>query len=170
MNFTTMDSPLGQILVAGDAQGLRLINFQEGSSPILISAEWRDEENSFHDATAQIGAYFEGRLTEFDLSLSPLGTTFYQEVWRELEHIPYGQTISYGELAGRVGRPKAARAVGAANGRNPLPIVIPCHRVIGSDGSLTGYGGGLRFKRELLELEHRHNPLGIGEQLRLELG
>ena len=108
-------------------------------------------------------------LTEFYLTLSPEGTPFYREVWRELERIPYGRTISYGRLARRLGKPGAARAVGTANGRNPLPIVIPCHRVIGSDGSLTGYGGGLRFKRALLELERKHSQPGLGERLRLEL-
>ncbi|MCH7662833.1 MAG: methylated-DNA--[protein]-cysteine S-methyltransferase [Chloroflexi bacterium] len=169
MNFTTMGSPLGPILLASDTDGLRLINFQTGSRTVAISPDWQENAEVFSDTVAQLGAYFMGDLTEFELTLSPQGSPFYREVWRELERIPYGRTLSYGELAERVGRPKAARAVGAANGRNPLPIVIPCHRVIGRDGSLTGYGGGLRFKKALLELERKHSPAGLGEQLRLEL-
>lgn len=169
MNFTTMDSPLGAILLAGGTDGLQLINFQAGSSPVTISLDWHKNAGMFSEAVAQLGAYFEGALTEFYLTLSPEGTPFYREVWRELERIPYGRTISYGELARRLGKPGAARAVGTANGRNPLPIVIPCHRVIGRDGSLTGYGGGLHIKRALLELERKHSPAGLGEQLRLEL-
>ena len=169
MNFTTMGSPLGPILLASDTDGLRLINFQTGSRTVAISPDGQENAEVFSDTVAQLGAYFMGDLTEFELTLSPQGSPFYREVWRELERIPYGRTLSYGGLAERVGRPKAARAVGAANGRNPLPIVIPCHRVIGRDGSLTGYGGGLRFKKALLELERKHSPAGLGEQLRLEL-
>jgi methylated-DNA-[protein]-cysteine S-methyltransferase len=109
-----------------------------------------------HEAAGQLRAYFDGKLREFDLPLSPAyGTDFQRHVWRELEGIPYGETISYAELARRIGRPGASRAVGAANGRNPLPIVVPCHRVIGADGTLTGYGGGLPIKRWLLEHEER---------------
>ena len=169
MRYRIVNSPLGRILLAEDGAGLNLINFQGGDSPVDVQPDWQNDEVGFRDAAAQFRAYFEGKLTDFELTLAPHGTPFYREVWRELERIPYGETISYGELAGRVGRQKAARAVGAANGRNPLPIVIPCHRVIGSDGSLTGYGGGLRFKRALLELESKHKSAAAGEQLRLEL-
>jgi methylated-DNA-[protein]-cysteine S-methyltransferase len=164
-----IDSPLGQILLAGDVNGLKAINFQEGDSPVDVLPDWQHTEYGFGEAVEQLGAYFEGRLTEFDLTLSPEGTPFYREVWAELERITYGETITYGELAARVGKPKAARAVGAANGRNPLPIVIPCHRVIGSDGSLTGYGGGLRFKQSLLELERKYRTVHKGDQLELTL-
>src|SRR5690606_32489233 len=114
----------------------------------------------------QLGAYFAGELQAFDLPLAPEGTPFQRTVWQALQSIPYGQTISYGELAQEIGRPTASRAVGAANGRNPLPIVIPCHRVIGGNGSLTGYGGGLRFKKALLSLE-RNGRIEVEEQLAL---
>jgi methylated-DNA-[protein]-cysteine S-methyltransferase len=108
------------------------------------------------EAALQLEAYFAGSRKDFDLPLAPEGSPFQQRTWRELREIPYGETISYAELARRTGNPKAVRAVGAANSRNPLPIFFPCHRVVGSDGSLTGYGGGLPIKRQLLELEHRH--------------
>ncbi len=104
-------------------------------------------------ATRQLREYFAGERREFELPLDPRGSEFQKRVWSALRNIPYGTTISYGELAHRVGQPTAARAVGAANGRNPIPIVIPCHRVIGKDGSLTGFGGGLPLKERLLELE-----------------
>lgn len=167
MEYRLMDSPLGQIMLAGDANGLKAINFQKGDSPLQIQPDWQHSAEGFGEAAEQLGAYFKGSLTEFDLVLSPDGTPFYREVWWELERIPYGETITYGELAARIGRPKAARAVGAANGRNPLPIVIQCHRVIGADGSLTGYGGGIRFKVALLDLERKHRPVNEGDQLEL---
>ena len=167
MNYTLMDSPLGPILLAGDDEGLKLINIQEGAAPVALQPEWQQDEGEFSDAIKQFGAYFAGELKAFDLKLKPEGTPFYRQVWQELTQIAYGETISYGELAARVGKPKAARAVGAANGRNPLPIVIPCHRVIGADGSLTGYGGGLRFKVALLELEKKHRVVRAGEQIGL---
>ncbi|HEY3261334.1 MAG TPA: methylated-DNA--[protein]-cysteine S-methyltransferase [Pseudonocardiaceae bacterium] len=107
------------------------------------------------EAASQLGRYFAGRLTEFDLPLAPEGTPFQRSVWQALRAIPYGETVTYGELAERLGRPGAARAVGAANGRNPISIVVPCHRVIGSSGHLTGYGGGIEQKRQLLALERR---------------
>jgi methylated-DNA-[protein]-cysteine S-methyltransferase len=112
-----------------------------------------DDAVPFVEAKRQLAAYFRGDLEEFDLPLAPAGTEFQRRVWQELARIPYGATISYGELARRVGNPKAARAVGLANGRNPVPIVVPCHRVIGSDGRLSGYGGGLGRKEALLALE-----------------
>jgi methylated-DNA-[protein]-cysteine S-methyltransferase len=105
------------------------------------------------ETVRQLKAYFSRKLTRFNLPLSPDGTPFQLTVWRELERIPYGELISYGELARRIGKPKASRAVGAANGANPIPIVVPCHRVIGSNGTLTGYGGGLPIKEKLLALE-----------------
>ena len=107
----------------------------------------------FHAAADQLDAYFEGERTTFDLPLAPVGSEFQQRVWAALQEIPYGQTESYGELAERIGSPGAARAVGLANGKNPIGILIPCHRVVGADGSLTGYGGGLDRKRQLLDLE-----------------
>ena len=167
MKYTQMQSALGPILLAGDDYSLKLINFQEGNAPVEISSDWIEDESMYFDAVEQLQGYFAGELFEFDLKLSPEGTPFYLQVWDELIKIPYGETISYGELAQRVGKPNAARAVGTANGRNPLPIVIPCHRVIGADGSLTGYGGGINLKVALLELEKKHRPTREGEQLGL---
>ncbi len=154
--YTLVDSPLGPILVAGDGQGLRRINFQAGNAPVVIPADWERDDAALHDAAGQLRAYFAGRLHAFELTLNPQGTPFQQQVWRELRAIPYGETRTYGHLAERLGRPTASRAVGAANGRNPLPIVVPCHRVIGSTGKLTGFHGGLHLKDFLLGLERRH--------------
>jgi len=157
LSYTLVDSPVGELLLAGDDTGLRLINFQTGRHRVSPRSLWKADRHPFGEAVRQLRAYFESDLRTFDLVLSPEGTSFQLAVWRALRGIPYGETISYGELAKRVGSPRASRAVGAANGRNPLPIVIPCHRVIGGDGSLTGYGGGLRIKRALLDLERRHS-------------
>jgi methylated-DNA-[protein]-cysteine S-methyltransferase len=156
LSFVLVDSPVGELLLAGDDTGLRLINFQTGGHQVRPPSPWKADGRPFGEVVRQLRAYFEGNLRTFDLALAPDGTPFQLAVWRALQEIPYGETISYGELARRVGNPRASRAVGAANGRNPLPIVIPCHRVIGGDGSLTGYGGGLRIKRALLDLERRH--------------
>ncbi len=154
--YACTDSPIGTLLIAGDAAGLRLINFQSGAHRVRPEKAWRLDERMFADAIGQLQAYFAGELRRFHLRLAPEGTRFQQEVWRQLLTIPYGETISYGELARRVGNPRASRAVGAANGRNPLPIVIPCHRVIGASGALTGFGGGLPIKAALLALERDH--------------
>lgn len=154
--YASTDSPIGTLLIAGDAAGLRLISFQSGAHRVTPEKSWRLDERMFADVIGQLQAYFAGELRRFDLRLAPEGTRFQQEVWRQLLTIPYGDTISYGELARRVGNPRASRAVGAANGRNPLPIVIPCHRVIGASGALTGFGGGLPIKAALLALERDH--------------
>jgi len=151
--YTIIPSPLGDILLARNENGLSHISFQEGTSAIEVTAVWQQDNAAFPEATAQLKAYFTGELREFDLPLAPEGTPFQQTVWGALQTIPYGKTSTYGELAAAIGRPTASRAVGAANGRNPLPIVIPCHRVIGANGKLTGFRGGLRFKEALLELE-----------------
>ena len=153
MNYTYIDSPLGRLLIAGDASGLRKICFETEDQPSQIPSEWTENPDALADVTRQLEAYFANRLESFDLELAPEGTPFQRRVWKELERIPYGTTISYAELADRIGKPTAVRAVGTANGANPLPIVIPCHRVIGADGSLTGYGGGLEIKEALLALE-----------------
>ncbi|MCP5109207.1 MAG: methylated-DNA--[protein]-cysteine S-methyltransferase, partial [bacterium] len=161
MRFRKYESPLGVLVLAGDEGGLRRILFPSEEKPAGPAVDWRDGgPASISETAEQLDAYFAGELREFDLRLAPEGTPFQLEVWRELERIPYGETISYGELAARLDKPKASRAVGAANGRNPLPIVIPCHRVIGGDGKLTGYGGGVDIKRKLLDLEQ-----GLGEML-----
>jgi methylated-DNA-[protein]-cysteine S-methyltransferase len=132
---------------------LQSISFQNRFPPAEPAKRALSKEAPFREVIAQLEAYFAGELRRFDLPLAPEGTPFQREVWSALTAIPYGETVSYGELARRLGRPAASRAVGAANGQNPIPIVIPCHRVIGADGSLTGFGGGLAIKRRLLDLE-----------------
>jgi methylated-DNA-[protein]-cysteine S-methyltransferase len=154
VRYTFMDSPIGSLLLAGDGHRLSRIGFPSGKGAIKPKPEWELDDAAFHDAKAQLQAYFNGTRQEFDLPLDLEGTKFQREVWQELMRIPFGVTISYGELARRIGRLSASRAVGAANGANPLPIVVPCHRVIGANGSLTGFGGGLDTKKWLLALEH----------------
>jgi methylated-DNA-[protein]-cysteine S-methyltransferase len=157
-------------LVADD-NGLREIWFERGRHQKAPLSGWRRAAEPLALARQQLEEYFAGARQQFDLSLHPRGTPFQQEVWWELARIPYGTTISYGELARRIGQPLAMRAVGAANGRNPLPIVLPCHRVIGSNGSLIGFGGGLSTKRYLLSMEHRvalGDLFGAALQTRLE--
>ena len=153
MRYCETSTPVGRLLLTGDENGLRVISFQSGLHPAEVGEGWQRTEEPFREAIAQLDAYFAGRLHRFDLALAPEGTPFQREVWSALTDIPYGETVSYSELARRIGRPAASRAVGAANGKNPLPIVVPCHRVIGANGSLTGFGGGLAIKRRLLELE-----------------
>jgi len=156
MYYCYLDTPIGQLLLAGDGESLRLIAFPDG--PMRKSPEpgWNLAEAPFSEARRQLDEYFRGERQSFDLPLRPDGTVFQLSVLEALREIPYGATASYGEVAKKIGRPGAARAVGAANGRNPLPIVIPCHRVIGSDGGLTGFGGGLATKKALLVLEQSH--------------
>ncbi|QOW20150.1 methylated-DNA--[protein]-cysteine S-methyltransferase [Lysobacter ciconiae] len=152
--FTTIDSPVGPLLLAADADGLRLIEFSQPRHPVKRSAEWLEGTLPVLDATrTQLDEYFAGRRTGFDLPLSPQGTLFQRDIWAALAQIPYGQTVSYGAVATRVGHAGAMRAIGAAVGRNPVPIVVPCHRVMGADGSMTGFSGGLPVKRQLLVLE-----------------
>ena len=154
IHYTHIDSPVGPLLLAADDEGLRLVEFESPKHPAKVGADWHEGSNAVIDATrAQLAEYFTGARRGFDLPLSPQGTEFQRSVWWKLADIPYGETISYAQLASRVGKPSATRAVGAANGRNPLPIVLPCHRVIGADGSLTGFGGGLPTKQFLLALE-----------------
>jgi methylated-DNA-[protein]-cysteine S-methyltransferase len=170
--YTIIDSPVGEILLAGNTAGLSHIDLQAGPDSIGPAAGWIEDETIFTSAIDQLRAYFAGTLRRFELPLAAEGTPFQKEVWRALLDIPYGETISYGELAERLGKPGAARAVGLANGRNPLPIVVPCHRVIGSDGSLTGYGGGIDIKRALLEHEQLNSATAerpVQGELRLEL-
>lgn len=154
IRYQYMDSPVEPLLLAADDNGLHLIEFHSPRHPMARLEKWERGKNAVLDATrAQLEEYFAGTRTQFELPLAPQGTPFQTEVWCTLATIPYGETISYAQLAQRVGKPTAMRAVGAANGRNPLPIVLPCHRVIGADGSLTGFGGGLPTKQFLLELE-----------------
>ena len=159
LRYAYMESPVGALLLAGDDAGLHVISFPRGHKAREPEPGWQETDIAdFAETTRQLAAYFDGKTTTFDLPLKPEGTPFQMAVWEALQEIPYGETISYGELARRIGRPKASRAVGAANGANPLPIIIPCHRVIGSDKSLTGFGGVLDVKAYLLEHEWAVRP------------
>ena len=153
--YTRYESPIGPLLLAGSRAGLNYVSFLCGRHAVAVDPDWREDGSVFDAAIEQLREYFAGERKTFSLTLSPAGTEFQRAVWSELRNIPYGETISYKELAERIGKPKAVRAVGAANGANPIPIIIPCHRVIGNDGSLTGFGGGLPLKKRLLELEGR---------------
>ena len=148
----TCATPVGELTLVGSARGLRHVLWAERAPPQAAAAASCDVLTK---AARQLDAYFAGDLRRFDLPLDLVGTGFQVAAWRALADIPYGRTISYGEQARRLGRPRAVRAVGAANGRNPLPIVLPCHRIVGADGSLVGFGGGLPRKRLLLEHEAR---------------
>jgi methylated-DNA-[protein]-cysteine S-methyltransferase len=151
--FTEIDSPAGPLRLAADAEGLRHLEFLSSSRARPRPADWVDDPAPLAEAVGQLRDYFAGNRRAFELALLPEGTEFQRRVWSQLCAIPYGETISYAELAARVGNPKASRAVGLANGQNPIAIVIPCHRVIGASGRLVGYGGGLPLKEKLLALE-----------------
>jgi methylated-DNA-[protein]-cysteine S-methyltransferase len=140
MHSCSVSTPVGRLVLVGDEEGLRRISFPRSTPAFEPAEDWQTTEEPFRETIRQLTAYFAGELDQFDLVLAPVGTPFQQEVWSQL----------------RLGRSKASRAVGAANGRNPIPIVIPCHRVVGADGSLTGFGGGLEIKRQLLALEARY--------------
>jgi methylated-DNA-[protein]-cysteine S-methyltransferase len=148
-----IDSPVGPLLLKAEDGALTLIEFRRGRIGKREDPPGAARKEPLREAIRQLKAYFRGDLEEFDLKLDAAGTEFQRRTWKALQRIPYGRTISYAELARRVGSPKAVRAVGTANGWNPLPVVVPCHRVIGSNGKLTGYGGGLDIKQQLLELE-----------------
>jgi len=157
--YTTMPSPIGRLMLVGDRGALAAIFFEDDERMQRRPAHgWTEDERPFRDARGQLGEYFAGTRTAFDLPLALRGTSFQIRVWHALLRVPFGATASYGEIAAAIGRPGAARAVGGANHRNPIPIIVPCHRVIGSDGSLTGYGGGEARKRRLLDLERAHAP------------
>ncbi len=154
--YTYVETPVGALMLAGcPDHGLRHIAFQSGKGAMAPEPEWKESKAPFREASRQLAEYFRGRRTRFDLRLNPEGTPFQRAVWNALADIPFGETRSYGDVARAVGRPRAVRAVGLANGRNPLPIVVPCHRVIGRTGKLVGYGGGLRVKQALLDLERQ---------------
>lgn len=159
MHYTTIASPVGQLFLAGDASALRVLWFVDGRHEVAPDPAWTESASAFADVIAQLESYFAGRLRAFEVNVEPAGTPFQRRVWRALQDIPYGETTSYGELARRLGDPKAVRAVGLANGANPISIIVPCHRVIGANGSLTGYGGGLPVKRALLALEQGQQQL-----------
>jgi methylated-DNA-[protein]-cysteine S-methyltransferase len=149
-----MESPVGPLLLAASDAGLHHIIFANGKRT-EPDPDWREDSKPLQETMRQLRAYFTGELENFELPLAPEGTVFQRHVWFKLCDIPFGETISYGELAKRLGNPNASRAVGLANGQNPIPIIIPCHRVIGSNGKLTGYGGGLPIKEKLLALEQK---------------
>lgn len=168
--YLTMPSPVGELLLTATDEGLTRVWFEEHRHGGPRSAEWRSAEEVggaadriLRDAREQLDAYFAGERTTFDLPLAAAGTPFQERVWEALRSIPFGHTTSYGEIAIRMGEPKAVRAVGAANGRNPIPIIVPCHRVIGANGDLTGFGGGIERKRWLLEHEGALPPTLLAE-------
>jgi methylated-DNA-[protein]-cysteine S-methyltransferase len=153
MLYTTFESPIGELLAVGDGRALHGLYMQEGRTRRAPESGWEPASQPFEELRAQLADYFACRRTAFDLHLEMSGSPFQRRVWRALLDIPYGETISYGELARRIGVPSASRAVGLANGHNPISVIVPCHRVIGADGSHTGYGGGLERKQLLLDLE-----------------
>lgn len=158
--YTTIDSPVGDLtIVAADGVLCGLYMDQQRHRPTDDRFGERDD-GLLPEALRQLRDYFDGRRREFDLDLAPVGTEFQRQVWTALAEVPYGRTVSYGWLAGRIGRPSASRAVGAAVGRNPIGIVVPCHRVMGSTGGLTGYAGGVERKRYLLGLESEARRTG----------
>jgi methylated-DNA-[protein]-cysteine S-methyltransferase len=159
MLYSTLDSPIGTLLLVGDGRALHGLYMQEGRTAAVVRADWQEADEPFAAARDQLDEYFTGQRTSFDLPLALHGTPFQRRVWHALQEIPYGETISYGELARRIAVPSASRAVGVANRHNPVAVIVPCHRVIGADGSLTGFGGGLERKRVLLELEAGLYPL-----------
>ena len=149
-SYTFVPSPIGDLLLTAE-DGVLTRLLMDGE----VRPEWRRDDAALRHVADQLDAYFAGELREFDVELAPEGTAFQQRVWSALREIPYGETWSYGELAARIGNPNASRAVGLANGRNPISVIVPCHRVIGSTGKLVGYGGGMERKRILLDLEAR---------------
>ena len=160
MLYTTIESPVGPLLLAGYDQTLYRLSFLSGRKSASIPAGWLRVDDAFGEVRRQLQEYFDGARREFDVPLALDGNQFELSVWAALCEIPYGATVSYGEIAQRIGLPSAARAVGVANARNPIAVIVPCHRVIGANGSLTGYGGGLERKRLLLDLEAGVLPLG----------
>ena len=160
IRYRTIDSPVGLLTLAGHGSALTNLRMVDQTYE-PDRADWSVDPRAFNDAVDQLGAYFAGELTDFDIELDLRGTNFQQRVWKALLTIPYGETRSYGEIAEQIGVPGAARAVGLANGHNPIAIVVPCHRVIGASGSLTGYGGGLDRKRTLLELEKKRAAVNL---------
>jgi len=157
--YTIFDSPIGDLLTVGDGESLNRLHMLGSRKRVELNPAWQRDDDAFDDVRSQLGEYFAGSRREFDLPLNMFGNPFELRVWEELQTIPYGETASYGQIAQRIGNPGAPRAVGLANGRNPIAVIVPCHRVIGADGSLTGYGGGLERKRLLLDLEAGVLPL-----------
>ena len=160
-HYETLTTPVGDLLIAVRNDKLVHVGFAEERHPHQRKGTWLADASKTVKERTQLSEYFAGVRQQFDLELLPVGTDFQRQVWSELRRIPYAETISYGELARRIGNPKAMRAVGLANGRNPIPIVVPCHRVIGANGSLTGFGGGVERKRWLLDHEQTHAKFAL---------
>ncbi|MCY4131276.1 MAG: methylated-DNA--[protein]-cysteine S-methyltransferase [Nitrospira sp.] len=158
VSYCIVRSPVGRILLAGNAHTLTHLSFQDGRHPVEPDPRWIYAEKPFQRPIRQLHEYFSGKRKTFTIKLAPQGTPFQQRVWQALRAIPYGRTLSYGQIAKAIGQPTASRAVGAANGQNPISIIVPCHRVIGSNGNLVGYGGGLSIKETLLTHESNHQP------------
>jgi methylated-DNA-[protein]-cysteine S-methyltransferase len=167
LSYSYLDTPIGPLLLVGDDAGLRGVQFAGLPSAPAPPLAWTGDDAPFAAARSQLTQYFAGERAAFDLALAPTGTPFQLAAWAELRRIPYGEPASYREIAERLGRPTATRAVGAANGANPLPVVVPCHRVIGSDGSLTGFGGGLERKVWLLAHEGHAVPAASSSRSRV---
>lgn len=163
--YDRFDSPIGPLTIAADAQGLRHILFPENRHDAKGREHWRRDADALTHPRRQLLEYLHGKRSRFELQLAPVGTAFQLQVWNALAAIPSGDTWSYMQLARHIGRPSASRAVGAANGRNPLPIVLPCHRVIGANGALTGFGGGIPTKAALLKLEGISLPTARADDL-----
>lgn len=153
VNYCFVNSPVGRLLLAGYDSALCYLGLPDGKARIIPRLGWQLVNSAFPEIKQQLREYFAGRRESFSVALLPTGTDFQQSVWRALREIPYGQTRTYTQIAEMIGRPRAVRVVGAADGANPLPILVPCHRVIGANGSLTGFGGGLAAKSYLLGLE-----------------
>ncbi|MEZ4274649.1 MAG: methylated-DNA--[protein]-cysteine S-methyltransferase [Nitrospirales bacterium] len=153
ISYWISPSPVGRLLLVGSPDGLQALQFQDGAHPLDIQPTWTKSCEPFRPVLDQLQEYFDGSRTRFQIALNLQGTPFQCQVWKALQSIPYGRTVSYGKIAHQIGSPKASRAVGAANGQNPVSIIVPCHRVIGANGKLVGYGGGLSIKTALLELE-----------------
>ena len=162
-SYDFFDSPIGPLVVASERDALTFLLLPKQGKPAHVAPGWRRAPQRLREVRAQLAVYFAGKLLTFDMPLAPQGTPFQQSVWHQLRQIPYGDTASYIELARRLGNPSAMRAVGAANGANPIAIIVPCHRVIGHDGKLVGFGGGLPAKRWLLDHERHHAPAPLLE-------
>ena len=159
MDYRYHNSPLGSILIVGKGRHLHALTLPTQRTDAWPLPEWHLTETGFSDCTRQLDEYFDGKLRKFSLNLAPQGTPFQRQVWDALVQIPYGETRSYQDIARTIGNPKAVRAVGGSNARNPIAIIIPCHRVIGANGKLTGYAGGLQYKRTLLDLERNQEHI-----------
>ncbi len=160
LEYARVESPVGVVVVTGNRESVQGVWFEGppalGPMPAGVAGT-----GPVAEAVRQLSEYFARKRAAFDLPIAPAGTPFQRRVWDELQKVPYGDTVSYGEIARRIGHPTASRAVGAANGANPIPIIIPCHRAVGSDGSMTGYGGGVERKRTLLAIESGQAPLAL---------